>query len=123
MKRDHNVVHVSKIKKYIRPANESGPVSVVIDTDSNVKQEATKILDKKREGRRVYYPTLFEGDAESDAIWLPKTELKNCMDLVREYELDEDVEVQTKGECNRVTQIHKTQCELLENNRQVIAAN
>lgn len=86
MKRAHDVVHVSKLKPYHRPDNDTGPLSIVVDADGTTEQEVLAILDKKREKRKLYYLVQFEGDPISDAVWLPRTELKNCMDLVKEYE-------------------------------------
>ena len=86
MKRANNVYHVSKLKPYQKRPQDKGPVSVVIDTDGNVEQILSAILDKKRENRRVFYVVQFEGDMEADAIWMPKSELKHCNDLVRAFE-------------------------------------
>lgn len=87
MKKAHDVFHVSKLKPYMRSLNTSGPLSVVIGADGNVEQEVVAVLDKKRENRRVFYLVQFEGDPKEEAIWTHKSELKNCMDLVRKYEL------------------------------------
>ena len=88
MKRKHNVFHVSKLKPYNRPSNEVGGVtpSVVIDAGGNKEQIVHRILDKKRENRRVFYLVQFYGDAEEDSIWMHKSELKNCIDLVKDFE-------------------------------------
>lgn len=67
MKRPHDVFHVSKIKRYNKQVNDMGPLSIVIDADGNVEQEA-EILDKKRENRRALYLVRFEGDPVTEAI-------------------------------------------------------
>ena len=86
MKKAHDVVKVDKLKPYNRSTKQSGPLSVVVDADGNVEQEVFAILDKKRKNQRVYYLVQFESDAVSDAIWIHKSELRNCIDLVRDYE-------------------------------------
>lgn len=86
MKRSHNVFHLSKLKRYHPPVGQDGPTTVVIDADGTTEQVVIGILDKKRERRRVYYLVQFEGQPTSEAIWMHKSELKNCWDLVRQYE-------------------------------------
>jgi len=86
MKRAHNVHHVSKLKPYKRPADGIGNLPVVIDTDGNMEDAVYAILGKKRKNRRVYYLVQFVGDSEEDAIWMHKCSLKNCMDLVKDFE-------------------------------------
>ncbi len=86
MRKVHNVFHVSRLKPYINPLHNTGPREVVIDADGTTEREVVAILGKKRENRRVYYLVQFEGDPESEAVWLPATELRNCMDLVRTFE-------------------------------------
>ena len=85
MKRKHNVFHVSKLKPSNRPANEVRTLSVVIDAGGNTEQIVHQILDKKREKRRVFYLVQFYGDSKEAAIWMHKSELKNCMDLVKDF--------------------------------------
>ena len=86
MKRKHNVFHVSKLKPYNRPSNEVGTPSVFIDAGSNKEQIVHRIFNKKRENRRVLYLVQFYGDAEEDLIWMHKSELKICIDLVKDFE-------------------------------------
>ena len=86
MKRAHNVFHVSKLRQYKQPLGRKGTLSVVIDADGTVKQEVYAILDKKREQRRIYYLVQFMDEPVSEAVWMTRAELKNCKDLVREYE-------------------------------------
>lgn len=86
MKRAHNVFHVSKLKQYHRSDGETGPVSITIDTDGNEEEAVEKILDKKRENRKVYYLVQFVGDPESEAVWMHRSELQNCSELIKEFE-------------------------------------
>ncbi len=58
----------------------------MIDADRTTEQEVVAILGKKRENRKLYYLVQFEGDPKSRAVWLPITELRNSMDLVRTFE-------------------------------------
>lgn len=85
MKKAHNVFHVSKLKKFIGKEIQ-GTIDIVIDADGTSEQEVAEILDKKRIGRKLHYLVRFEGDPESEALWLQKSDLKNCMDLVNEFE-------------------------------------
>ncbi len=84
MRRSHNVFHVSKLKKYER-ADEDGSMNVVIDAKGTTEQVVTAILDKKKENRKVYYLVQFDRQAEADAIWMHKSELTNCRELIAEY--------------------------------------
>ena len=93
MKRSHNVFHVSKLKKYVKEGKAKGPMSVVVDPEGTTEQVVTAILDKKRSGRQVFYLTLFDNDPKSEAVWLSKSELKNCMELVNEFNKSQDPNV------------------------------
>ena len=86
MRRAHNTFHVSKLKAFHLSSDETGPLSVVIDADGNVEQEVFAILAKKRERRKIHYLVQFDGGPPSEAIWLSKYELKQCMDLIKDFE-------------------------------------
>ena len=45
-----------------------------------------KILDRKKEGRRILYLVKWEGFEEKDATWEPVSNLGNVKELVREYD-------------------------------------
>lgn len=96
MKRAHNVFHVSKLKPYYK-RDDSGTVDVVIDAGGTMEQDVKEILGKKREHRTVHYLAQFEGNPTSEAIWLPKSELKNGINLVREYEKSTRTSTSKKG--------------------------
>lgn len=85
LKRAHNVFHVSKLKKYQKTKGQN-KMEVVIDGDGTVEEEVQEIMDKKRENNAIWYLVRFYGDEESEAIWMPRQDLTNCMDLVGEYE-------------------------------------
>lgn len=85
MKKAHNFVHVSKLKPYQREG-ESDTLDVVIDADGTVEQEVKAILDRRRVNRRYEYLVQFVGQPESEAIYLPRTDVRNCMEFVRDYE-------------------------------------
>lgn len=53
IKRAHNVFHVSKLNPYKEQVDDPGNLYILIDVDGNVEQEVSKILDKKREERRI----------------------------------------------------------------------
>ena len=97
MKKAHNVFHVSKLRQYKEPLGRKGPLSVVIDSDGNVEQEVKAILDKKREKRRIYYLVQFMDDPESEAVWLPKSDLTNCKDLIKKYKESMPTSISRKG--------------------------
>ena len=48
MKRAQNNFHVAKLKAFHRCSDAPGPLSVVINADGNVEQEAFEILAKKK---------------------------------------------------------------------------
>ena len=86
MRRAHNVFHVSKLKGYKKPAGDGPLLPIVIDADGTEEFEVKAILDKKKEKRSVSYLVQFEGEPVEEAIWLPKAELTNCRDLIREFD-------------------------------------
>lgn len=45
-----------------------------------------KILDKKREGRRLLYLVKWEGFEDKDATWEPVSNLGGVKELIREFE-------------------------------------
>eukprot|EP00347_Sterkiella_histriomuscorum_P011847 403370879 len=45
-----------------------------------------KILDKKKEGRRVYYMVKWEGFSEDQATWEPLSNLQNVKELLKEFD-------------------------------------
>ena len=104
MQRAHNVFHVSKLRKYKEPLGRKGPLSVVIDADGTVEQEVEAILRKKKHQRRIYYLVQFMDDPESEAVWLPKSELTNCKELIKRFEESMRTSIQEKGECNRANE-------------------
>ncbi|CDF35428.1 unnamed protein product [Chondrus crispus] len=85
LKRAHNVFHVSKLKKYQQQEGQNN-MEVIIDGDGTVQEEVQEIMDKKKEDNAIWYLVRFYGDEESEAIWMPKQDLRNYMDLVNEYE-------------------------------------
>ena len=86
MKRAHNGFHVSKLKLYKELIGRKGPLSVVVDANATVEQEVKAILKKKPEKRRKYYLVQFMDEPESEAIWLPKARLRNCLECIEEFE-------------------------------------
>lgn len=86
MKKAHNVFHVSKLKTYKEPLGRKRTLSVVFDADGTMEEEVKAILRKKREQRKLFYLVQFMGESESKAIWLHKSRLKHCQDLVQEFE-------------------------------------
>ena len=86
MRRAHNVLHVSKLKKYHSKKASHELLPIAIDADGTEEYEVRKILDKRKHNRRVYYLVQFEGEPVQEAVWLPKSELSNCRELLQEYE-------------------------------------
>ena len=86
LSRMHNVVHVSQLKKYIRPEGQTGLLEVTVDFDGSVEQEVQEILQKKRVSHRTFYLVHFKGEPLSEAVWLPRSELMNCRGLIAEFE-------------------------------------
>lgn len=46
VKRAHNVFHASKLKRFHRRENGSGPLNVIIDVDGREEQDVAEVLDK-----------------------------------------------------------------------------
>ena len=86
MRRAHNVFHVSKLRRYNHDGNGNEPLPIVIDADGTIEQEVSRILQRKKFKRQWQYLVLVAGDPESEAVWIPRSELKNCMDLVRAFD-------------------------------------
>ena len=86
MRRAHNVFHVSKLKAYHKPSRSDQLLPIVVDADGNEEYEVQAIFGKKRSNRRVFYLVHFHGEPASEAVWLPKSELSHCTDLVQAYE-------------------------------------
>lgn len=84
MKRAHNVFHVSKFKPATKPS-DSENVSVTIDKSGKIEEAVYAILDKKRRNRKLYFLVQFVGDNEEEAIWMQKSELGNCKELLQLY--------------------------------------
>ena len=61
-------------------------MDVVIDADGTVEQEVRGILDRRRVNRRYEYLIEFVGQPKSDVINLPRSELRKCMELFREFD-------------------------------------
>ncbi len=83
MPRAHNVFHISKLKKYCRPENESGPLCIIVDADGTVEQEVKAILGKKRIKRTVHYLVQFEDEPESEATWMCQSDSQHCKELIQ----------------------------------------
>lgn len=86
MKRAHNVIHVSELKPSVQRENEEATIDVVIDADATVEQAVQTILSRRRANRRYEYLVQFIGQPTSETIYLPRTELPNCMELVRDFD-------------------------------------
>ena len=86
MKRTHDVIHVSKLKKYSKPKSRSGSLPIVVDADGTEEMEVAEILDMKRYQRKLYYLVRFQDEPSSEAVWLSKLELKNCKELLKDFE-------------------------------------
>ncbi len=70
MPRAHNVFHISKLKKYYHPENESGPLSITVDADGTVEQEVKAILGKKRINRTVHYLFNLKMSLRVKQLWM-----------------------------------------------------
>ena len=87
MEKAHNVFQVSNTKLYTLSTSDSGPFPVLTDADRNIEQEAVAIPEKKVNDKHVLYLVQLEGDSKEKAIWIPRSELENCMNLGRKHEL------------------------------------
>lgn len=77
LRRSYDVVHVLRLKPYRKPVDEK-TMKVVVDLDGTEEQEVFSILDKQRHKLRIYYLEQFLGESADEAMWMHKTELKNC---------------------------------------------
>lgn len=87
MRRSHNVFHESNLTRYNTRENPHECTSAVIAPDGTTEQVVKAILDKKKRKRKVYYLVQFDKQSTSEAIWMHKSELKNCSDLAKEFEM------------------------------------
>lgn len=78
--------HVSKLKPYKKRSDSSRLTTVTIDVHGNEEHAVRAILNKKTVGRRLFYLVHFYGTDDSEAVWMPKSELGNCRDLVAAFE-------------------------------------
>ena len=85
MRKAHNVFHVSKLKGYSKPKDQGGLLPIVIDADGTQEFEVKAILDKKKENRQTKYLVQFEGEPPEEAIWLPRAELSNCREILKNF--------------------------------------
>ena len=97
MQRTHDVIHVSKLKKYLKPRVQSGSLPIVVDADGTEEMEVAEILEKKGYRRALYYLVRFEDEPRSEAVWLSKSELKNCKDLIKDFEKATGTSQSNKG--------------------------
>lgn len=82
----HNVLHVSKLKKYKQIRDKSAPLDIFIDAEDNVEQILKESSTKKRENRMLKYLVRFEDQPRSESSWYFKSDIRNCKSLVQEYE-------------------------------------
>ncbi len=55
-----------------------------------------KILDKRKDGRKVLYLVKWDGFEEKDATWEPLSNLNNVKDMVKEFDRQLEMEVSEK---------------------------
>ncbi len=55
-----------------------------------------KILDKRKDGRKVLYLVKWDGFEEKDATWEPLSNLNNVKDMVKEFDRQLEMEVSGK---------------------------
>lgn len=70
-------------------------LDIIVDSEGNIRQDASK---ENKISRKIN--VLFEGEPESEAVCLQKSELPNCIDAVRKF--DEGFDLKIKGDCNDV---------------------
>lgn len=63
--------------------NDEKSLSLVVDAQKNGEQKVKAILGKKKSRRKVYNLVHLEDDSTKDAIWMHKSLLKNCQEMVR----------------------------------------
>lgn len=114
VKKTQTAVHICKLKPYVHGESDEGVVDIVTCADGAVEQAVRAILDRPRDNRRFAYLIQFVGQPESKAFFLPRSELRNCMELVIEYDksrarsslLALECEHLRRDECNKVTPVH-----------------
>ena len=59
-----------------------------------------KILDKRREGRRIFYYVKWEGYGEDQATWEPLSNLQNVKELLKEFDRQFELGVMNNNSTN-----------------------
>ncbi|CDW72830.1 m-phase phosphoprotein 8 [Stylonychia lemnae] len=59
-----------------------------------------KILDKRKEGRRIFYLVKWEGYAEDQATWEPLSNLQNVKELLKEFDRQFELGVMNNNSTN-----------------------
>ena len=74
------------MKRYNPAENEKENAPTIIDADGNIEYEVQSILDNKRSRRKIYYLVQFQNNTPKEAVWMRKNDLKNCRQLIKEFE-------------------------------------
>lgn len=71
---------VYKLEKYVK--TKQGNFLKVIDQKERTGEAVYATLGKKRESRKLYYLVQFYSNEDYDSIYMPKTEVENCKELL-----------------------------------------
>ena len=77
------------MKKFVPNSDDSDCRPPPPDTSSEpgtLEYEVAEIIGKKRLKRKIYYLVTWKGYPEEETSWEPLENLKNCKDLVEEFE-------------------------------------
>ncbi len=71
------------------------------DSESDIPPghfEVEKILDKKKDGRKIFYLIKWLGFSDSENTWEPVSNLKNIRNMIKEFEINHQISGKTAEE-------------------------
>jgi len=83
--RRHPVLHVSFLKQYEFKEGKQSLPSIRLPGFEEKEYEVEKVINKRREGRQVYYLVHWRGDTQENASWEPAVNLKRAQAAIQDF--------------------------------------
>ena len=85
----HQAFHYKKLKKYTSPAFPEQAKRIIPPkpdfVDGELEYEVTKIIGKKKVGKKTYFLVHWKGYAPKENTWEPEDNLGNVRDAINEF--------------------------------------